>query len=140
MNDLRNVRDVLYSFSHCVKDEYQDLYVSIVGMIDSYMDKEQLTPEQYTDDESMPPWGHSDLEYDPAYSESTKMQIYKNYRAAIDEYNKLQERYETLLIEHGELQDLFYRVDSELDELKVKYDQCQKNYHTIVRAMKQSLT
>lgn len=50
MNDLRNVRDVLYSFSHCVKDEYQDLYISIVGMIDSYMDKEQLTSEQYPDD------------------------------------------------------------------------------------------
>lgn len=47
---------------------------------------------------------------DPAYTDNSKEQIYKNYRAAIDEYNKLQE----------------------------KYDQCQSNYRGVVAALKQS--
>lgn len=46
---------------------------------------------------------------DPAYTENDKEQIYKNYRAAIDEYNKLQ--------------DL--------------YDQCQSNYRSVVSSLKQ---
>jgi DNA phosphorothioation-dependent restriction protein DptG len=124
MNDLRNVRDVLYSFSHCVKDEYQDLYVSIVGMIDSYIDKEELSSEQYTDDEL-------GAMCDAAELEQTK----KNYRAAIDEWNKLNQKYEDLVECHEELQDLFYKVDGELDELKVSYDQCQDNYHTVVKSL-----
>jgi cell shape-determining protein MreC len=124
MNDLRNVRDVLYSFSHCVKNEYQDLYVSIVGMIDSYIDKEQLSSEQYTDDEL-------GAMCDAAELEQTK----KNYRAAIDEYNTLKQEYDSLQLDYEHLQDLFYRVDSEHDELKVKYDQCQDNYHTVVKSL-----
>jgi hypothetical protein len=46
---------------------------------------------------------------DPAYTENDKEQIYKNYRAAIDEYNKLQ--------------DL--------------YNQCQSNYRSVVSSLKQ---
>ena len=71
------------------------------------------------------------LDLNPMLAES-KEQIYKNYRAAIDEYNKLNDKYKDLEQSHEELQDLFYRVDAELDELKVKYEQCQKNYHTVV--------
>jgi hypothetical protein len=129
MNDLRNVRDVLYSFSHCVKDEYQDLYVSIVGMIDSYMDKEQLSSEQYTDDEL-------GAMCDAAELEQTK----KNYRAAIDEWNKLNEKYKSLVECHEELQDLFYKLDGELDDYKVKYDQCQINYHIILKTLNRKVS
>ena len=73
---------------------------------------------------------------DPAYTENNKEQIYKNYRAAIDEYNKLQEKYDELQEYNQQLQDLFYRVDIEHDELKVKYNECQKNYHIVVSEMK----
>ncbi len=128
MNDLRNVRDVLYSFSHCVKDEYQDLYVSIVGMIDSYMDKEQFSSEQYPDDVL-------GAMCDAAELEQTK----KNYRAVIEEYNILQQKYNDLQEYNQQLQDLFYRVDVEHDELKVKYDQCQDNYRTVVKALKEQI-
>jgi len=79
---------------------------------------------QYTDEEL-------DAMCDAAKQES-KEQIYKNYRAAIDEYNKLNEKYKELEASHTQLQDLFYEVDYEYDELKVKYEQCQKNYHTVV--------
>ena len=85
-----------------------------------------------------------DKKYNPQYTEEeldamcdaaeqeSKEQIYKNYRAAIDEWNKLNEKYKELTACHIELQDLFYKVDAELDELKVKYDQVKKDYHTVV--------
>ena len=84
---------------------------------------------QYTDEEL-------DAMCDAAEQES-KEQIYKNYRAAIDEYNKLNEKYKELTACHIELQDLFYSVDAELDELKVKYEECQNNYHLTVKVLKE---
>jgi hypothetical protein len=92
-------------------------------------------------DDCMPPWGHSDLEYLCKYSDkeldgmcdaAELEQTQKNYRAAIDEYNKLNVKYKELTACHIELQDLFYKVDGELDELKVKYDKVQEAYHTVV--------
>ena len=84
---------------------------------------------QYTDEEL-------DAMCDAAEQES-KEQIYKNYRAAIDEWNKLNNKYKELTACHIELQDLFYKVDAELDELKVRYDQCQSNYHLTVKMLKE---
>lgn len=75
---------------------------------------------------------YTDEELDAMCDAAEKEQIYKNYRAAIDEYNKLNEKYKELTACHIELQDLFYKVDAELDELKVKYDRVQKDYHTVV--------
>ena len=72
-----------------------------------------------------------------AAEQESKEQIYKNYRAAIDEYNKLNDKYKALAESHEELQNLFYSVDYELDELKVKYDQCQNNYHVTVKMLKE---
>jgi hypothetical protein len=147
MNDLSNTITPYLTVRDLIRDNLEDPKVlnMAVDLLEYFVNKQDQAFEKAWDkvvkgsvediEPCMPPWGHSDLEYDPAYSESTKMQIYKNYRAAIDEYNKLQERYETLLVEHGELQDLFYRVDSEHDELKVKYDQCQDNYHTVVKSL-----
>jgi hypothetical protein len=147
MNDLSNTITPYLTVRDLIRDNLEDPKVldMAVNLLEYFVDKQDQAFEKAWDkvvktpvediEPCMPPWGHSDLEYDPTYSESTKMQIYKNYRAAIDEYNKLQERYETLLVEHGELQDLFYRVDSEHDELKVKYDQCQDNYHTVVKSL-----
>jgi len=71
------------------------------------------------------------LDLNPMLAES-KEQIYKNYRAAIDEYNKLNDKYKDLERSHEELQDLFYKVDGELDELKVQYNRSREDYHTIV--------
>lgn len=78
-------------------------------------------------------------EIDPLNLSQSTEQIYKNYRAVIDEYNKLQEKHDELQFEFEQLQNLFYKVDSELDELKVKYDQCQDNYRTVVKALKEQM-
>ena len=85
---------------------------------------------QYTDEELNAMCDQA--ERDQLNLEQSKEQIYKNYRAAIDEYNKLNEKYKSLEESHFSLQDLFYAVDGELDELKVKYEAVQKNYHTVV--------
>lgn len=74
----------------------------------------------------------SQYQDNPSFTESTKDEIYKNYRAAIDEWNILNDKYNSLVECHEELQDLFYRVDAELDELKVKYDTSQKCYRLVV--------
>lgn len=79
------------------------------------------------------------IKSDPAYQQS-KEQIYKNYRAAIDEYNKLNSKYKELQMVHEELQNLFYKVDGELDELKVQYNRSREDYHKLVSEFKQSLT
>lgn len=113
---------------------FQKAWKEVVnGTTESIQD--QKYQAQYTDEEL-------DAMCDAAEQES-KEQIYKNYRAAIDEWNKLNDKYKELKSCHIELQDLFYKVDSELDELKVKYDQVQKDYHTVVTNVmnsKQSLT
>ena len=120
------------------KKAWQEVVVGTTATAEEFLrEREYYEP-------SMPPWGHSDMESlkysdkeldamcDHAAYQESKEQIYKNYRAAIDEYNKLNEKYEELKNLHEELQDLFYRVDSELDETKVKYQNCQKNYHAVV--------
>jgi len=92
-------------------------------------------------DNCMPPWGHSDLEYLSKYSDkeldgmcdaAELEQTQKNYRAAIDEYNKLQDKYNDLKMEHEALQCLFVQEEYDHDELKVNYDKVQKDYHTVV--------
>lgn len=151
MNDLSNTITSYLTVRDLVRDNIEDPKVleMAVNLLEYFIEKQdQAFDKAWTevvgkpgtfDDDSMPPWGHSDLEYDPAYAESTKMEVYKNYRAAIDEYNKLKVEYDSLQTDYEQLQDLFYRVDSELDELKVKYDQVQSDYHTVVSELKQSL-
>jgi len=78
-------------------------------------------------------------ELDSLNLSQSKEQIYKNYRAVIEEYNILQQKYNDLQEYNQQLQDLFYRVDVEHDELKVKYDQCQDNYRTVVKALKEQM-
>lgn len=75
---------------------------------------------------------YSDAELDAMCLAAEKEQIYKNYRAAIDEYNKLQDAYNKLEHEHQILQNLFVQEEFEHDETKVKYQQSQDNYHTVV--------
>lgn len=75
---------------------------------------------------------YSDSELDAMCLAAEKEEIYKNYRAAIDEYNKLQDEYNKLKHDHEILQNLFVQEEFEHDETKVKYDQSQHNYHTVV--------
>lgn len=164
MNDLSNTITSYLTIRDLIRDNTEDPKVldMAVELLEYFIDKQDKAfnkaweevvgkPGTINDIEPcMPPWGHSDLEYqstqatiqdlkhdalyqnDPAYTESNKEQIYKNYRAAIDEYNTLKQEYDSLQLDYEHLQDLFYRVDSEHDELKVKYDQVQKDYHTVV--------
>lgn len=88
---------------------------------------------QYTDEEIAAMCDQA--ERDQLNLEQSKEQIYKNYRASIDEYNKLNEKYKALVESHEELQDLFYSVDYEYDELKGKYNQLQDNYHKTVKEL-----
>lgn len=81
---------------------------------------------------------YTDEELDSMCDAAETEQIYKNYRAAIDEWNKLNEKYKALEASHIELQDLFYKVDAELDELKVSYDKCRKDYHTVISKLKEA--
>jgi len=92
-----------------------------------------VSSNQYTDDEIAAMCDQA--ERDQLNLEQSKEQIYKNYRAAVDEYNKLNEKYKSLVESHEELQDLFYTVDYEYDELKVNYNQLQDNYHKTVREL-----
>lgn len=75
---------------------------------------------------------YSDSELDAMCLAAEKEQIYKNYRAAIDEYNKLQNAYNKLEHEHQILQNLFVQEEFEHDETKMKYQQSQDNYHTVI--------
>lgn len=92
---------------------------------------------QYTDEELNAMCDKA--EQDELNLQQSKEQIYKNYRAAIDEYNKLNKKYKDLEESHYELQDLFYKVDGELDELKShkdnSYSTLQEHYHTMVREL-----
>jgi hypothetical protein len=173
MNDLSNTITSYLTVRDLIRDNTEDPKVldMAVELLEYFIDKQDKAFEKAWDvvvktpvddiEPCMPPWGHSDLEYqsaqatiqdlkhdalysdDPAYTENDKDQIYKNYRAAIDEYNGLHMKhedlvteYDRLLLDYEQLQDLFYKVDSEHDELKVKYDECQKNYHIVVSEMK----
>lgn len=116
--------DLLEHFIDTQDKAFKKAWKEVVGSTTESI-QDQKYNAQYTDEELDAMCDHA------AYQES-KEQIYKNYRAAIDEYNKLNEKYKELTACHIELQDLFYSVDAELDELKVKYDQVQKDYHTVV--------
>jgi hypothetical protein len=155
MNDLSNTITSYLTVRDLIRDNTEDSKVldMAVDLLEYFIDKqdkvfskawEEVVGKPGTIDD-IEPLNIQDLKHDamyqddPAYTENNKGQIYKNYRAAIDEYNTLKQEYDSLQLDYERLQDLFYRVDSEHDELKVKYDECQKNYHAVVSELKQSL-
>jgi chromosome segregation ATPase len=155
MNDLSNTITSYLTVRDLIRDNTEDpkvldmaveLLEYFINKQDKAFDKawEKVVGKPGTIDD-IEPLNIQDLKHDalyqndPAYTENNKGQIYKNYRAAIDEYNTLKQEYDSLQLDYEHLQDLFYRVDSELDELKVKYDQVQSNYHKVVSELKQSL-
>ena len=148
MNDLSNTITSYLTVRDLIRDNTEDPKVldMAVELLEYFINKQDqafdkawdaVVGESKTIDD-IEPLNIQDLKHDalyqndPAYTENNKGQIYKNYRAAIDEYNTLKQEYDSLQLDYEHLQDLFYRVDSELDELKVKYDQVQKDYHTVV--------
>ena len=147
MNDLDSTITNFIQVRDLVRDNIDDPKALdlAVQLLDHYIDKqdkafqaawkEVVLPESETIQDKKYVAQYTEEELDAmcdAAEQESKEQIYKNYRAAIDEYNKLNDKYKALAESHEELQNLFYSVDYELDELKVKYDQCQKNYHTVV--------
>ena len=159
MNDLSNTITGYLQIRDLIRDHYENPKVmeATVTLLEVFIEQQETAFEKawaevIRGNDTMPPWGHSDMEalkysdeelaamcdraeLDEANLQQSKEQIYKNYRAAIDEYNKLNVKYKELTACHMELQDLFYRVDGELDELKVSYDQCQSNYKIVVKAL-----
>jgi len=136
MNDLSNTITPYLTVRDLIRDNLEDPKVldMAVDLLEYFVDKQDQAFEKAWD--KVVKGSVEDIEpLDPAYTQNDKEQIYKNYRAAIDEYNTLKQQYDQLLTDYERLQDLFYRVDSEHDELKVKYDQCQDNYHTVVKSL-----
>lgn len=147
MNDLDSTITNFIQVRDLVRDNIDDPKALdlVVQLLDHYIDKQDKAfqaawkevvlpnPETIQDKKYVAQYTEEELDAmcDAAEQES-KEQIYKNYRAAIDEWNKINEKYKALEESHVELQDLFYKVDAELDELKVKYDQVKKDYHTVV--------
>jgi hypothetical protein len=148
MNDLSNTITSYLTVRDLIRDNLEDPKVlnMAVELLEYFIDKQDKAFDKAWEEvvgkpgtiDDIEPLNIQDLKHDalyqndPAYTENNKGQIYKNYRAAIDEYNTLKQEYDSLQLDYEHLQDLFYRVDSELDELKVKYDQVQKDYHTVV--------
>lgn len=133
MNDLNNTITSYLTIRDLIRDNLEDPKVlnMAVELLEYFINKQDEAFSKAWDVVVKTPV--EDIEpLDPAYAENDKEQIYKNYRAAIDEWNKLKAEYDSLQTDYERLQDLFYRVDSELDELKVKYDQVKKDYHTVV--------
>lgn len=147
MNDLSNTITSYLTVRDLIRDNTEDPKVldMAVDLLEYFIDKQDKAFDKAWAEVVGKPGTIQDMKHDalysddPAYTENDKEQIYKNYRAAIDEYNKLQQEYDSLRLDYEHLQDLFYRVDSEHDELKVKCDECQKNYHAVVSELKQSL-
>jgi hypothetical protein len=102
--------------SSLLKDNLEDPQIVEVAatLLDYYVDKQDKLFNKA--------WNAVVCDGASNMTEETKDQVYKNYRASIDEYNKLNDKYKALAVVHEELQDLFYRVDEELDDLK-----CAKN-------------
>jgi hypothetical protein len=136
MNDLSETITSFLTIRDILRDSNGDkqLVDAAVVLFEHYIDVQDRAfvkawntvirePNQYkyTDDEL-------DAMCDAAELEQTQ----KNYRAAIDEYNKLQDKYNDLKIEHEALQCLFVQEEYDHDELKVEYDKVQKDYHTVV--------
>lgn len=158
MNDLDSTITNFIQVRDLVRDNIDDPKALdlAVQLLDHYIDKQDKAfqkawkevvlpnPETIQDKKYVAQYTEEELdamcdaaERDQVQLEQSKEQIYKNYRAAIDEYNKLNEKYKELTACHIELQDLFYSVDAELDELKVKYEECQNNYHLTVKVLKE---
>lgn len=147
MNDLSATITNFIQVRDLVRDNIEDPKVldMAVQLLEHYIDKQDKAFDKAWDkvvnnssgailDNTHPKYTDKELNAmcDHAAYQESKEQIYKNYRAAIDEWNKLNDKYKALAESHEELQNLFYSVDYELDELKVKYDEVQKNYHTVV--------
>ena len=140
MNDLSNTITSYLTVRDLIRDNLEDPKVldMAVELLEYFINKQDEAFDKAWSEVVGKPKTIQDLKHhalysdDPAYTENDKEQIYKNYRAAIDEWNKLKAEYDSLQTDYEQLQDLFYRVDSELDELKVKYEQVQKDYHTVV--------
>jgi hypothetical protein len=140
MNDLSNTITSYLTVRDLIRDNIEDPKVleMAVDLLEYFINKQDEAFEKAWDKVVKSPV--EDIQpLDLAYTENDKEQIYKNYRASIDEYNTLKQEHDSLQLDYEHLQDLFYRVDSELDELKVKYDEVQKNYHIVVSELKQSL-
>ena len=161
MNDLSETITSFLTVRDVLRDagDNPDMNKAALTLLEHYIEnQDQVFTKAWNEvirgNDTMPPWGHSDMEalkysdeelaamcdraeLDEANLQQSKEQIYKNYRAAIDEYNKLNEKYKELTACHMELQDLFYRVDGELDEYKAKYDNCQSNYRIVVTKLKE---
>jgi len=148
MNDLSNTITGYLQIRDLIRDHYENPKVmeATVTLLEVFIDQQETAFEKAWSKvvgkpgtiNDIEPLNIHDLKHDamyqddPAYTENNKGEIYKNYRAAIDEYNTLKQEYDSLQLDYERLQDLFYRVDSEHDELKVKYDKVQKDYHTVV--------
>jgi hypothetical protein len=152
MNDLDSTITNFIQVRDLVRDNIDDPKALdlAVQLLDHYIDKqdkafqkawkEVVLPQSETIQDKKYVAQYTEEELDAmcdAAEQESKEQIYKNYRAAIDEWNKLNEKYKELERCHEELQDLFYKVDGELDEYKVKYEQCQSNYHLTVKLLKE---
>lgn len=149
MNDLDSTITNFIQIREMINDNVDDPKALLLtaDLLDHYIEKQDQamkkawnevvhnTTVKYTDEELDAMCDQA--ERDELNLEQSKEQIYKNYRAAIDEYNKLNEKYKSLEESHFSLQDLFYKVDGELDELKVKYEAVQKNYHIVVDKLKE---
>jgi hypothetical protein len=157
MNDLSNTITGYLQIRDLIRDHYENPKVmeATVTLLEVFIEQQETAFEkawaevivkpntiqdkkyaaQYTDEELAAMCDRAEL--DEENLQQSKEQIYKNYRAAIDEYNKLNVKYKELTACHMELQDLFYRVDGELDEYRAKYDNCQNNYHLTVNLLKE---
>lgn len=152
MNDLSNSVSSYCTVSDLIRNNHQDpeVMLTAASLLDTYINQQdklmsKAWKEVINTDNIMPPWGHSDMEA-LQYSEETlaamceqaerdelnlqqsKEQIYKNYRAVIDEYNDLSDNYESLEYQYNQLQDLFYESDVEYDELKSEHSKLRKTY------------
>lgn len=149
INDFLLVRDILRD-----ADDNPDMIKAALILLEHYIENQdqvfvtawnevirkpesiqEQKEDKYTDEELDAMCNQAEL--DQVQLEQSKEQIYKNYRASINEYNKLNEKYKELTACYVELQDLFYNVDAELDELKVSYEQCQSNYKIVVKSLKE---
>jgi chromosome segregation ATPase len=120
-----NIKEMLMSFSPQVKEDYQELYTSLICMFETYTDKqidlctkllnllletEKSKSKQYSDEELDLMCSHAEL------AEKTK------------KLEKLQQDYNHLQIEHEELQQLYSEISDELDEVYNKSILCSLDY------------
>jgi predicted nuclease with TOPRIM domain len=143
MNDLSETITSFLTVRDILRDSGDNpkMVDAALTLLDHYIEVQDETftkawNEVIKKPEDMSPWDHSVLDDFSKYDDEELEQTKKNYRAVIDEYNKLQSKYDELQSEFESLQDLFYRVDFDHDELKVSYAQCQDNYRAVVKSLK----